>query len=527
MKRKEKMLAFLLAAGMAVLAGCGRAENDAGQGKTEETKTQEIPGEDTAAKEAETVGAAPQVQTIPETLDRYDPDSGRWLIHTEYSRAEVSEDGAQALSKAVEAWSQARAGELEALTEQYAAEAAEACAFMEDTGYYAYSIFHSLEPVCVDDRIVSFVERNSEYTGGAHGFYGSTGITFDAQNGTVLEWKDLLRDEEGFCRKAEAYLVEKLSADYAKGLFPDYEETLAQMWESGPNWYLDASGMTFIFNPYELGPYAMGEISVTVPYMETAEYMNESYLPGRLTSCYGAGVYKIPEDGTVCFYGSPLDSQPETLSIRLDGGEEECGPVRVELNGASTETDSFVRLGDAFLVCTQDDRVFLIFDADYASDDFVTFVYEIRDRELCECDCQEGLSLQGGVVNTEKLRLQMHLDVLGTYSGRMDYTIGADGKLVPDGERFQVPQTGDPMRVLVTTMELPVVLEGEATVLSPGSRIRITDTDNAGSAGFLEEESGRTGEIRYIRGDGEGDLWTIFIDGVPDYEYFESLPYAG
>lgn len=137
MKRKEKMLALLLAAGMAVLAGCGRAENDAGQEKTEETKTQEIPGEDTAAKEAETVGAAPQVQTIPETLDRYDPDSGRWLIHTEYSRAEVSGDGAQALSKAVEAWSQARAGELEALTEQYAAEAAEACAFMEDTGYYA------------------------------------------------------------------------------------------------------------------------------------------------------------------------------------------------------------------------------------------------------------------------------------------------------------------------------------------------------------------------------------------------------
>ena len=50
----------------------------------------------------------------------------------------------------------------------------------------------------MDERVISLIERNSEYTGGAHGSWGSSGITFDAENGEILELSDLLTDAEGF-----------------------------------------------------------------------------------------------------------------------------------------------------------------------------------------------------------------------------------------------------------------------------------------------------------------------------------------
>ena len=183
-------------------------------------------------------------------------------------------------------------------------------------------------------------------------------------------------------------------------------------------------------------------------------------------------------------YVSPPYSSPEKIRVWLDGGEEGYGPVRVEADGVTAETESFVRIGNIFLMCPQDGRTFLVFDADYASDDFVTFVFELKDRLLVECDRREGLSID--TVNTDSLKGRMHLDMLGTYGGQMDYTPGPDGQLEASGSWYEIPESGSPWQDLHVVRELPVRIGEEETTLPAGSVIRITAADDEGTVRFRE-----------------------------------------
>ncbi len=103
---------------------------------------------------------------------------------------------------------------------------------------------------------------NFEYnSAGAHGYAGITGYVFDNHTGAQLaltdlpgyEWNEyvagLIREDvEGRRRGHEPHLLEKAlaAADY--------------------NFYLDANGVpVVVFNPYEIGPYAMGQVKLILP----------------------------------------------------------------------------------------------------------------------------------------------------------------------------------------------------------------------------------------------------------------------
>lgn len=523
---RQRALAVLLAGSMALVSGCGSSERPEEEpvivGQEEET---EVSDEQDVPDSQSVSGGVPQLRFSQKTADDYDENSGQWLLHVEYQTAEVTEGGTEEAAQAVRQWSESRMAEIEGLRKRYAAAAAGDAAFGEPTDYYRYSIIQQLETARVDAGVISLIEMNSEYTGGAHGSYGSSGITFDAESGEILELSDLLTDTEGFQERAEEYILSRLAEREPEGLFSDYENIIRQMWKSEPDWYLDAAGITFIFHPYLIGPWAMGEVLVTVPYTEAEDCLSEAYIPQRLTSLSFPIAAKIPKGETVQLYASPLDSQPEKIQVWLDGGEEGYGPVRVEADGVQVETEEFERIGNVFLMCPQDGRTFLIFDADYASDDFVTFVYEIRDRQLVECDRKEGL--RTGTVNTDSLAGWMHLDVLGTYSGQMDYTLDSDGRLQASGRWFEIPESASPWRELHVVRELPVRTGEEETTLPEGSTIRITAADNTGTVRFIEVSTGLEGEISYDRGTQEEDSWKLYIDGILEDEYFETLPYAG
>ena len=68
-----------------------------------------------------------------------------------------------------------------------------------------------------------------------------------------------------------------------------------------------------------------------------------------------------------------------------------------------------------------------------------------------------------------------------------------------------------------------MTLSGAETTLPAGSMLRITGTDNAGTA-YFQLDTGETGTISYVR---DQEQWQLLIDGVSENEYFELLPYAG
>lgn len=532
---KKCRLMTLLAAGLVlVLSGCkdtqtkvpAAAKTAASSEQEEVSSGQEEASSEKNGDEA-AVTQAPGITITPETLDRYSDDGKIWLLHVDYDTVQAEGEGYEALAEGIGLWNEERVDSVLEEAERYAADAADYVEMTAEENYRDYSYFNfsrTLEAARVDDQVVSLVEMYYEYGGGAHGNYGYGGITFDAKTGERLELADLLKDAGAFREKATAYIIQRLEEDYGEGLFPDYAATVEKMWGENPTWYLDAAGITFIFDPYEVGSYAMGEARVTLPTAKFSEYLEEEYANLGFT---GYAVLPVNVDIPV---NAPLSSQL-TNTLRLDViHEDEWGmaEVSLRLNDSASEAGTFGRIGSAYLINTGIFQ-YVILDADYASDDYVTMVYNVSTGAVQNTDRLDGTNIIPEKMYGERMELGTRLDVLGTYNGVRTYTLdGKSGKLLTDDVYYRINSTDSPLQTMTTAMELPVVVDGKETSLPIGSRIRITGTDNEGTALFLNADTGEEGEIHYVRGDGAEDTWMIHIDGIPEQEYFEDyLPYAG
>ena len=120
-------------------------------------------------------------------------------------------------------------------------------------------------------RLISVATLGYEYTGGAHGVYGSQGYVFGYPQGSVkprqLHLADFFADGAAASKRINTLLLAKLRATkdgdqeatfvvkgQVKSLNKDQLEDFAAV-EGGLEWY---------FAPYEVGPYSSGEITVTL-----------------------------------------------------------------------------------------------------------------------------------------------------------------------------------------------------------------------------------------------------------------------
>ncbi len=532
--KKQRVTAILLAGSMLFAVGCSAGKQKEAQTEEPEISVpvvEDMSGEDTGNESGEAAGeempaAAPELTFTAETIDRYSEDGEIWLLHVEYDEAVVSGDGYEALAEGVGAWSEARLDEILEDTERLAADAADFVEMSVEENYRDYYYFNhmrTLEPTRVDSKVVSLLESISEFAGGAHGNYGYRAVTFDAQTGAQLTLEDIVNDMGSFRREATAYMIEKIYEDYGEGLFPDYTDTLEEMWQYDPTWYLDAAGITFMFDPYELGPYAMGPASVTLPVDEFVQYMEEGYMiPGA------GGYVQLPKNMDISL-GLPLSSHGENI-LRVESFyNEEYGmeEVSVKLNNSAAEAGMFDRLVNAYLVNTGM-YTYVVMDADYASNDYVTIVYDVSTGAVKETDRLGGTSIIPERMYGDRMELRTRLDVLGTYSGIKTYTIdGESGKLQTEDEFYRIDRT-ESSQGMTTRLDMPVVIDGEEAVLLAGSRISVIGTDDNGTALFVNVDTGEEGEIHYVRGNGAEDDWTIHIFDIPEQDYFEEyLPYAG
>ena len=161
-----------------------------------------------------------------------------------------------------------------------------------------------------DDRIISVIFSQSDYTGGAHGNYWSYGITFDTATGMRLYLGSLCESSEAFLKM----LSDELSAQAAlpayeryidKNIAVDLEEAFLK---NSTCWYLDRSGLSFISNPYVLGAYAAGTFEFNIPYKELNGLKEGyAYKGGYIRKIFpGISVqYDINSNGTtdeICYY---------------------------------------------------------------------------------------------------------------------------------------------------------------------------------------------------------------------------------
>jgi hypothetical protein len=127
-------------------------------------------------------------------------------------------------------------------------------------------------PVVATIEITEFA-----YTGGAHPNTRRRLVSFDVESGQLIGVDELTSDVDTLTALAERHL----RAD--RGLGPDDDLEAAGFWfpEQGftlpDNLGITAEGVVFHWDAYEIAPYSMGPIDVTVPVEDLAGIIDRKY----------------------------------------------------------------------------------------------------------------------------------------------------------------------------------------------------------------------------------------------------------
>jgi len=119
----------------------------------------------------------------------------------------------------------------------------------------------------IDTTLISYVQLEcsyADYTGGAHGNYGTSKFIVDRTTGKQLTVSDLVTSTRELNKLVEKYLRKAYKIPNGQRLdeFGLFENAI----EANNNFYFDAKNNTlcFDYNPYEIGPYSMGMVSVPI-----------------------------------------------------------------------------------------------------------------------------------------------------------------------------------------------------------------------------------------------------------------------
>lgn len=133
----------------------------------------------------------------------------------------------------------------------------------------------------VSEHLLVLSSDDYMYSGGAHGIFGTSHQVIDKRNNTFLEIQQLIKDT--------AALVPLLEKHYRRMYAVPEGQTLM---EAGlfvnnipvnDNFFLTEKYLGFTYNPYEIGPYAAGVITIYIPIEECKELLTGQAL-GLITN---------------------------------------------------------------------------------------------------------------------------------------------------------------------------------------------------------------------------------------------------
>jgi hypothetical protein len=140
--------------------------------------------------------------------------------------------------------------------------------------------------LAIDYSIVMFNEKGislcldiSPYMGGAHGMLYFETINFDLEKNSIIELEDLFVPEYDYLNIISEYCREDLTKQMKQiGAQPD-EEWIADgtdpaYTDTFTNFLINQSGLMIKFPAYQVGPYAIGDFSVSIPYNLFEGYIN-------------------------------------------------------------------------------------------------------------------------------------------------------------------------------------------------------------------------------------------------------------
>lgn len=136
----------------------------------------------------------------------------------------------------------------------------------------------------IDSLVISVHKDLAEYYAGAvHGNYGTGFYNIDRRTKTLLRESDYF--VEDYAAQLTKILQRRLLIGYKVKTLEELEEKegiSAVDLTPNDNCSIGPKGLTYIYNPYEIGPYALGQVTIFVPYEDLQPILR----PGSILSHY-------------------------------------------------------------------------------------------------------------------------------------------------------------------------------------------------------------------------------------------------
>lgn len=123
------------------------------------------------------------------------------------------------------------------------------------------------------ESIVSYVVQGYEYTGGAHGNVIVKSFNYSKDNGKLLGLDDIISDIDS---------LQEFSELAQQELTVEYQEGISAHEENWSVWYAHNEGITFVFQPYQIASYAVGQQEFSISAIgEYEKLFNQKYFTDK------------------------------------------------------------------------------------------------------------------------------------------------------------------------------------------------------------------------------------------------------
>ncbi|TLD86790.1 RsiV family protein [Helicobacter sp. MIT 05-5294] len=128
-----------------------------------------------------------------------------------------------------------------------------------------------------DENLLVFIDSNYLYLGGAHGMPSELGVILSKNKNEILDLESIMDFQNPKLKK----LLWKAYQNYQKtlGEYAPKDYVLFQDFEVSKVVSLDYDSFVFIYQPYEIMPYAYGFIRLKIPLEQMAEFVQFAKTP--------------------------------------------------------------------------------------------------------------------------------------------------------------------------------------------------------------------------------------------------------
>lgn len=156
---------------------------------------------------------------------------------------------------------------------------AEARVFYEVAGdqFSPYFFKQTIEKVYESETATVVTVYFSSFLGGVHPSHATTATCIDMTTGMIVQLEDI-SDIDPLTTVLEQNILAQIDAqNIGDLLFEDYADYIYDGVQDG-FWYITENGLSIIYNEYQIGPYASGSFTFTVPFDEIKDYIDDEWI---------------------------------------------------------------------------------------------------------------------------------------------------------------------------------------------------------------------------------------------------------